>query len=514
MSKGIKYFFSVLLGMTALICFAQQPKTDSLLALLKKEKQDTGRIILLNKISREEQLAGNYDTSLYYGKAALQLSLKLNPQIISVKRCLAFSYANIGNAYRKKGDYDLGLEFYLKSLKIYEELNDKTQAAKCLGFIGIIYDNMGDYPKALGSYLKSLKIYEELNDKGGIARQSGNIGNIYHDQNNFEYALKYYFKALQMAEELGEKNIISAALSGIGNIYVKQDNYAKALEFELKALQLKEELGDREGVNIVLGNIGNVYSGMGNYENALVYFLKALKVAREIGDNHSIALHLANAGTNYELSKNFKQAEKILFEALALADSLGLKNFVKENYKFLSALYENTNIPLHDTIGGKLLTMEQTRLYSLIFHKRYISIRDTLFSEENKKELLRKEINYGFEKKELQQKAETAKQKVLNEEEKKKQRIIMFSVIGCLLVVVVFSVFLFNRFRIAKKQKNELGEKARIIAEQKLIVDEAFEKLREKNKEVMDSIYYARRIQRALITNEKYIERTLKKLSA
>jgi len=44
-------------------------------------------------------------------------------------------------------------------------------------------------------------------------------------------------------------------------------------------------------------------------------------------------------------------------------------------------------------------------------------------------------------------------------------------------------------------------------------VDEAFEKLHEKNKEVMDSIYYARRIQRALITNEKYIERKLNDLN-
>ncbi|MBC7863967.1 MAG: hypothetical protein IAF38_13405 [Bacteroidia bacterium] len=33
-----------------------------------------------------------------------------------------------------------------------------------------------------------------------------------------------------------------------------------------------------------------------------------------------------------------------------------------------------------------------------------------------------------------------------------------------------------------------------------------------KNKEIMDSIYYARRIQRALITNEKYIEKNFRRL--
>ena len=43
-------------------------------------------------------------------------------------------------------------------------------------------------------------------------------------------------------------------------------------------------------------------------------------------------------------------------------------------------------------------------------------------------------------------------------------------------------------------------------------MDEAFSKLHEKNKEVMDSIYYARRIQRALITSEKYVEKNLYQL--
>jgi hypothetical protein len=73
--------------------------------------------------------------------------------------------------------------------------------------------------------------------------------------------------------------------------------------------------------------------------------------------------------------------------------------------------------------------------------------------------------------------------------------------------VVVFAVFMYNRFRITNKQKV-------IIEKQKQRVDKAYEQLHEKNKEVMDSIYYARRIQRALITPEKYIADSLNKLIA
>ena len=73
------------------------------------------------------------------------------------------------------------------------------------------------------------------------------------------------------------------------------------------------------------------------------------------------------------------------------------------------------------------------------------------------------------------------------------------------MLVLIFSMFLFNRFRVTQKQK-------KVIEEQKVEVDTAYEKLHEKNKEVIDSINYASRIQRALITSERYIQKNLKKL--
>ena len=76
---------------------------------------------------------------------------------------------------------------------------------------------------------------------------------------------------------------------------------------------------------------------------------------------------------------------------------------------------------------------------------------------------------------------------------------------GLLVLVGVFAAFMFNRFRITKRQKN-------IIEKQKVLVDKAYEELHEKNKEVMDSIRYAKRIQTALITSEKYIENALNRL--
>lgn len=70
--------------------------------------------------------------------------------------------------------------------------------------------------------------------------------------------------------------------------------------------------------------------------------------------------------------------------------------------------------------------------------------------------------------------------------------------IGFLLMIVVAAV----TFR-AYKQKQKANE---IISQQKLVVEE-------KQKQILDSIYYAKRIQQSLLPTEKYIHRSLKKLA-
>jgi len=62
------------------------------------------------------------------------------------------------------------------------------------------------------------------------------------------------------------------------------------------------------------------------------------------------------------------------------------------------------------------------------------------------------------------------------------------------------------------EQQHVIEQQKRTIEEQKALVDKAYAELQEKNKEVMDSIYYAKRIQAALITSEKYIENAFNRL--
>ncbi len=87
----------------------------------------------------------------------------------------------------------------------------------------------------------------------------------------------------------------------------------------------------------------------------------------------------------------------------------------------------------------------------------------------------------------------------LNSEKLKHEQQIRYYFIGGSMILVCLLFLFVNRFRVTRKQKQ-------IIEKQKDLVDE-------KQKELMDSIHYAKRIQQALLPSNKIIDRDLAKLN-
>ena len=125
---------------------------------------------------------------------------------------------------------------------------------------------------------------------------------------------------------------------------------------------------------------------------------------------------------------------------------------------------------------------------ALLHFKKAMSLKDSLFSEEKNKELTRKEMNYEFEKKEAATKADQDKKDAIT-------KIIIWSVSAGFALVLLLAVFIFRGYR--QKQKANI-----VISLQKHLVEE-------KQKEILDSIHYAKRIQQSLLPTEKYIQRKI-----
>jgi cell division protein FtsB len=128
-----------------------------------------------------------------------------------------------------------------------------------------------------------------------------------------------------------------------------------------------------------------------------------------------------------------------------------------------------------------------------------MELKDSIFSEEKNEEMVRKEMTYDFEKKEAANKAEQEKQNLLAQEQiKQKEKERNYFIAGFILVTIMAGLS-YRSFR--QKQKAN-----RLITLQKQMLEQ-------KQKEILDSIQYAKRIQSSILPNENYISRSIKKLN-
>ena len=72
---------------------------------------------------------------------------------------------DIGDIYRKLGDYEKAMQYFLEAMKIAEKTSNQKALAKALGSIGVIYYFQNNNTKALDYYLREFKITEKIADK-------------------------------------------------------------------------------------------------------------------------------------------------------------------------------------------------------------------------------------------------------------------------------------------------------------------------------------------------------------
>jgi len=506
MKKHIKIYIFLFTILSSSLS-AQQSKIDSLFTELKKWQNKSGYTADTTLYEIYYNLGkqfsnSNPDTAIYFFKQSITKAKSIKDAIKE-----AWDVKEIGWCYYVKSDFNLAMQQYELALKVLSEKvdeKDKIQKQKVyaaiFGNIGIVYKEQGNYVKALDYYFKALKIFEEIGDKQRQAANLGNIGLVYCKQGDYAKALDYYFKTLKIYEEVGNKQGQANNLGNIGGVYLDQGNYTQALEYYFKALKINEEIGNKHGQSVNLENIGIVYKNQGNYAKALKYYFKVQKIDEEIGNKKGQAINLGIIGDIYIKQKKYKEAEKYLKKAIEIGEELHIIYELQSFYNSLSELYSQT---------GRYKD-------ALEAYKKHVMYKDSVNSEENKKALATKEMQYLFEKKQAEEKARYEKMMALAEAEKKRQKIIIWFVTVSLILILAFLGVTFYSLQVTKKQKRiieeakdeiarqkeEVERQNVIIKQQKEEVEEQKRLVEEKNKEITDSILYARRIQDVILPDE------------
>jgi tetratricopeptide (TPR) repeat protein len=479
-----KPHFSCLYIFLLLLSFSSkaQVNLDSLWTIWNdKTQSDTNRLKAMNKIAWDGYLFSQPDSAFYFAKKGYDFAESRNN-----KKWIAAALNIQGISFVLAGNNEKGLEYFLKNLEIYKEIDDKKGIRKSYNNIGNIYLGQGNYEKALECYSKSLTIEKELGAKKEMGDSSNNIGSIYYKQGNYEKALEYYSKSLAIRKEIGDKKAMGASYNNIGVIYEEQGNYEKALEYHSKSFAIHRKLGNKRGMGTSNHNIGLIYDDKGNYEKALEYFSKSLAIEKEIDNKRGMGKSYHNIGVIYKKQGNYEKALEYLLKSKNITQEINTIQNLDETSEALSEVYK------------KLGKYKQ----ALEMHELYMETKDSIAKMDAEEELYKYEVDKEYELKKqadsilhadeilIQQVENLAKEEQLKSE--KQRRTGLLVIVGLVLMSLGF---VFVQLRKTKAQK--------------VVIEGQHEKLNESHREITDSINYAKRIQDALMTSAVYIKDVL-----
>jgi len=250
--------------------------------------------------------------------------------------------------------------------------------------------------------------------------------------------------------------------SGKSHSFLEEDAFEKIIDY----YDEKEELS----------------KAMEATETALEYFQKSLVVRKEAGDKRGMAISLDNIATQLLKTGNTQKAFEFANQGMEIAKETGFPQLIKYSAATLKTVFQKQN-----------KHKDAFEMYEL-----EIKMRDSINNEETQKAALKKQLQYQYETQARELKNEQEKKDISSKAElKQREKERNYFVIGFALVIVL-ALFIFRSYR--QKQKVNV-----IISKQKQEVETS-------RKEILDSIHYAKRIQKAHMPTEKYVQNTIDRL--
>ena len=402
-----------LLGSIILFFFLQSAfsnqKLDKLRLSLKNSKEDTNRVLILQKLY--EYYYEWYDDSaslvitFNYINSAVQLSEKLNYTTGKIT-----SRGFLSGYYSYKQEYDKAIKVLYEAKKIAENADRHFELVDVYIRLGSIYiliqDSVSpvyfydlaaeeakksnndsalasayhyhayyyltikqDSVKGKNYYDKSTGIYVSQKNYKAAIYVSKSLGNDLVDLYKFREAINYYNDALSFTEKI----------SGGGKLYAQSTLYDKiaiafwylfdfgnAIAYQLKEISILEKLNLFDKLGNANMNLGWMYYDQKQYDISLKYLNKSEKYYTQLNDTSGIGSVLLHKGRCYYEKKMYTKSIDTLLKAYNITTKY--RNVIYQNFaiscladdyiktgNYKKALEYNLKVLKHDTTQGYLL---------------------------------------------------------------------------------------------------------------------------------------------------------------
>ncbi|MGL4596359.1 MAG: tetratricopeptide repeat protein, partial [Bacteroidia bacterium] len=376
-------------------------------------------------------------------------------------------YGYLGEAYYNFSP-DTALQKFEQGLIVAKQIPVEKQDSNfwhsksvLLNNAAFILQRKGDLYRAVLRYNECVELNKQVHDNGGEATAYLNLGSLYTLLKEYDLALDFLKKAQKVASSY-DPILQANCYMGMGTIYKIKQKPIEAKNQFFAALALYQKQDHTSGISKAFNKIGELYFDEKNDVVAQDYFSQSMEIATKDENYRTLSESLINLAHIDFKQDRMKEAEEKSLLALNYAQITGYPENIRAASSLLYELYKTQNRSAD----------------ALAMHELYSKMQDSLQAQEALKIVIQEKLRGDYENK-------TAQTEALQKVKDTRQRFILY---GCIIGFILLSILLFfvwRSYRVKKKANVE------ILAQRDII--------QEKNKEILDSIHYAKRIQDALL---------------
>jgi len=387
---------------------------------------------------------------------------------IAVDSVRSLCLIDLANEYRIIGDLNLAKTYADSALFIANKIG--WLYGKSLSYQNLAYINLyeSDFEAAMKNAVSALQIAEKNNDKENQGFAFLYIGYINQSLGENKEVLYYFRKSLELRKELGDNYNLGYSYTYIGNYYSQFNNYDSSLYYHTQALNVRLKTSDTRSIADSYLLIGSTLFQQKKYNAAIKNYDFAIEKYHLLNDKKRLAELYRNYAEIYIYKNELELAEKHLFQALKLAQEIGAIENLIPIYNELANLQEQKG--------------DFKKAYAFV--RKHINFKDSISSNNIYREITKQISKYKIEK----EKAIQEKNKAVLLAKNKTQQYILIGAFLLIILLTGIAILIARTLKLTKSQK---------------------EVIEDQNREIVDSITYAKRIQEAILPTAQLIKKCL-----
>ncbi len=475
-------------------------EVDSILSLISPSTPDSTKARLYSEAA---YASDNTDTVIKYSFLSLDYCQDSDTKLI------ADNNAYIGWAYYYQDKSRKALYYYFKSIEYFKNIDQGSVAHKYLN-IAKCYHELNIKDSIFFFLNKALDIYTEENDSIHIALTYQYIGSVNSDLGYYDIAKEYLNKAKYLDSLLSQYVEFSDDYKYLGGLEYQNDNFPKALEYLRKSVSIIDTIDtdDQSSIrskHLIYIEVAEAYiknaqetDNKSYADSCLLYLTKINNYFLNCGDYDAQYRKMIYYSKYLSFIGDHKEALKVLLDCKQFLDQDEDANDTRfqEFYEYLTDYYKNVG-----DYKNALEASDKAHEYAL--RNANDSTLNTIadFKTEQAMKIHNAEAN--------QLKAE-----------KSRLIIIVVSLVVGLTLASLLVFYIFRMLTIKRKANAELTYKNQLLDQQKSEIETQRDEIITQKEEIatqrdayeavnhnlVSSIKYAQRIQKAALSIKTEID--------